>query len=107
MQTSVIVTPQPLGSLQVEFEFPALDGTMISFADINHSNPRALAPIINLGGSYNGEAHGVPRSILWRPGTTAGIAKIAKCFENIGCRGFVLMSGSSAVAAPSTSQGKA
>jgi hypothetical protein len=72
------VAPHPLGPLQVEFEFPALDGTMISFADINHSNPRALAPIINLGGSYDGEAHGVPSSVLWHPGTTTGIAKIAK-----------------------------
>jgi hypothetical protein len=74
LQTSIVVAPQPLGPRQVVFEFSALDWTMISFADINHSNPRALAPIISLGGSYDGETHGIPRSILWRPGTTAGIA---------------------------------
>ena len=102
-----MVAPQPLGRLQVEFEFAALDGTMISFADVDHANLRALAPIIKLGGSYDGEAHGVPRSILGRPGTTAGIAKVAKCFEDIRGRGLVLMSGSRAMAAPSTSQGKA
>ena len=78
MQTSVTMPPQPQGTPRVEFEFPSLDWAMISFADINHANPRARAPIINLGGSYDGKAHGVPRSILWRPGTTVCITKIAK-----------------------------
>lgn len=106
--------PQPLGALRVEFEFAALDWTMISFADVDHPNrgknrtgiPRALAPPINFGVSCNREAHGIPCPLPRRPGTTAGIAKIAKCLENIGWGVFILMSGSGAVAAPSTAQRK-
>jgi len=108
------VAPQPLGIPGVEFELPALGWTRVSFADVNHANhgknlaetAGALVPIVNLTGSCNGEAHGIPRAIRWRPGTTGGIAKIAKRFENILRRIFVRMSGSGAVAAPSTSQRK-
>jgi len=108
------VPPQPLGPLQVEFKLPTLHGTMISFADVDYANhgknrtgiARAHGLIVHLGGSCHGEAHGIPCPIRWRPGTTAGIAKIAECFENIQWRDFRLMTRSGAVATPSRSQRK-
>jgi len=114
LQTSVFVAPTPVGLLQVEFEFSALDRAMVSFADVDQANhgkslaetAGTLVPMANLTGSGNGEAHGIPCAISWRPGTTCGIAKIAKRFKHILRRIFVRMSGSGATTAPSTSQRK-
>ncbi len=114
LNASVVVLAQPGRLRQVEFQIAVFHRPMISFADITENehagwNRRGVSWFGTRGwvmGSGDGEAHCIPNAFRRGPRTTAGVPKIAECFQNVLRRKFAFVPGSRAVTAPSAPQGK-
>ena len=105
--------PQPDRLPQVKFQIAIRDGPVISFTHISQHQDAgrqcgdgSRGPQVNVARSRDRESHCIPYTVRWRPTATAGIAKIAECFQNVLPRQFAFVAGSCAVPTPSSAQWK-
>jgi hypothetical protein len=113
LNTRVLMSPQPCGLCQVKFQIAICDGPVISLADVTENQHAcrecgdiSCGPQINVARSRDRESNCIPSPLCWRPVATAGVSKIAECFQNILRRQLAFMARSRAMPAPSAAQWK-
>jgi len=113
LDTGVIVPSKPNRLRQIKFQIPIFDRPVIQLANVTEQQDAgpetgdiSSGPQVNVARSGDCESNCIPHAVPWRPVATAGITKIAECFQNILRGQLAFVAGSRAVPAPSTAQRK-